>query len=345
MTKAKDPAGCVGGMHEICVGVPDLLESVAYFQAFGCQIERVGHLEAGAAGALYGVDSALRSVRLRHGSADHGLIRLMHWDRPRNEGLGQTEDLRGFGSRWGVRGTLNLNRILNHAERARESGMPVTILAPILAVVGEASGHHRSRPFVDPIVGIREMVLLQPYYRQVLFERFGYESPLYGAIEPNCLLQTTQHTHAGIMIANDDHHVLDFYDKVLGLQRWMDEHVAWERAAGRRVSFGLDEGEDIRIVDFDDPRSGRTLDARRSGKLKCILVSGRARIDNQLDRSRAGSLGYSLYAWRVADIDAMHARVSSEGARQVRDVLVDEFGRRAFTFDAPDGYQWELLQA
>jgi hypothetical protein len=29
----------------------------------------------------------------------------------------------------------------------------------------------------------------------------------------------------------------------------------------------------------------------------------------------------------------------------VGDVVRDEFGRRGFTFDAPDGYQWMLIGA
>jgi hypothetical protein len=40
----------------------------------------------------------------------------------------------------------------------------------------------------------------------------------------------------------------------------------------------------------------------------------------------------------------MHRRVSAAGARRVSDVLADEFGTRCFTFDAPDGYAWLLLE-
>ena len=51
---------------------------------------RFGTLEAAAARALYGVDSTLRSVRLYHQNADHGLVRLMQWERPVNDGLGHS---------------------------------------------------------------------------------------------------------------------------------------------------------------------------------------------------------------------------------------------------------------
>ena len=341
---AIDPA-CVGGLHEVCVGVPDLAAAIAYYEAFGCRVGERGELDAAAARRLYGVDSALLSVRLLHQQADHGLVRLMQWERPCNEGLGLGANLRCVGSRWGVRVAASVLEIVNHAQRAREAGEPLTLIEPLLAVIGEVSGVRAARPFRDPIVGVREMVLLQPLYRQVFFERFNYASPAYGQVNPDCLLRTSQHTHFGLMIADDDPQVLDFYDQVLGLQRTFDERTPWDNATGSRVIFGLQPGEGFHMVDFDDPRTGRALADRRSGKLKCVRFAAGARIDDLRIRSRAGSLGYSLYAWRVGDVEAMQRRVAAAGARQVGDVVRDEFGRRGFTFDAPDGYQWMLIGA
>lgn len=338
-------AACIGGLHEVCVGVPDLVTAIADFEAYGCRVGQIGELDARAARALYGVDSALRAVRLSHLDADHGLVRLMQWERPVNDGLGIGPNLRCVGSRWGVRVTSSTFNIVNHAQNARQAGAALHLIEPQLAVIGEVSGSGAAKPFRDPIVGVREMVLLQPHYRQVFFERFGYASPLYGNIDERALLRTSQHTHFGLMIADDDPHVLDFYDQVLGLKRWMDGHTPYENATGSRSIFGLEPGEGFHMVDFDDPRSGHSLAERRSGKLKCVRFAKAARIDNALDRSRAGSLGYGTYCWRVNDVETMHARVTAAGARRITDVLVDEFGRRGFTFDAPDGYQWMLIAA
>jgi catechol 2,3-dioxygenase-like lactoylglutathione lyase family enzyme len=336
---------CVGGLYEICVGAPDLAESIAYYERFGCRAGRFGALDAGAARALYGVDSALRSVRLHHLDADHGLVRLMQWDRPRNDGLGVDPNLRCAGSRWGVRLTANVLNLANHAARARELGHPIEAIDPILAVIGEVTGDAAARPFAEPVMGVREMVVIQPLYRQVFFERFGYESPLYGRIDPHSMMQTSQHTHAGLMIANDDHQVLRFYDEVLGLKRWFDAERPYAQATGSRTIFGLEPGETHWMVDFDDPRSGHSLDERRSGKLKVVRFSKSSRLADKLDRSRPGSLGYSLYTWRVNDLEGMWKRVHGGGATAVTDVLADEFGTRAFSFTAPDGYAWTLVEA
>jgi catechol 2,3-dioxygenase-like lactoylglutathione lyase family enzyme len=337
--------GCVGGLYEACVGVPDLAAAIADYERYGCRVGRLGELDASAARALYGHDSALRSVRLLHQDADHGLVRLMQWERPRNAGLGVGPDLRCVGSRWGVRLTASVMNIANHAVRALDSGAELTLIEPILAVIGEVTGERAATPFRDELVGVREMVVLQPHYRQVFFERFGYDSPLYGRIDPHCLFRTSQHTHFGMMIANDDHRVLDFYDQVLGLRRWFDAERPWEQATGSRRIFGLEEGETHWMVDFDDPRSGQALTERRSGKLKVVRFARGSCLPDCMERSRPGCLGYSLYTWRVRDIEGMHRRVQSAGAQGQSDVLADEFGTRSFGFTAPDGYPWMLVEA
>ena len=336
---------CVGGLYEICVGVPDLAASIGYFERFGCRVGRFGELDAAAARALYGVDSALRSVRLQHEGADHGLVRLMQWERPLNDGLGLDDDLRCLGSRWGVRLTASVLDVANHALTARDLGEPVRVIEPILAVIGEVTGDRAPRPFVEPLVGVREMVVIQPLYRQVFFERFGYESPRYGCICPHSLFRTSQHTHAGMMIATDDHQLLRFYDEVLGLKRWYDGERPYAQSTGSRRIFGLEDGETHWMVDFDDPRSGHSLEERRSGKLKVVRFASTSRLVDKRDRSRPGCLGYSLYTWRASDVEGLWKLVQAGGATQVTDVLTDEFGTRAFSFVAPDGYHWTLLQA
>jgi catechol 2,3-dioxygenase-like lactoylglutathione lyase family enzyme len=159
------------------------------------------------------------------------------------------------------------------------------------------------------------------------------------------MFRTSQHTHAGMMICTDDHQVLRFYDEVLGLKRWFDGERPYGQATGSRQIFGLEDGETHWMVDFDDPRSGHALDERRSGKLKVVRFASSSRLTDKRDRSRPGSLGYSQYTWRTSDVEGLWKLVQAGGATQVTDVLPDEFGQRAFSFVAPDGYSWTLVQA
>ncbi|MCZ8132458.1 MAG: hypothetical protein O9284_14335 [Steroidobacteraceae bacterium] len=340
-----DGGACVGGLYEALVGVPDLAAAIAYYQLFGCRASRPVEMDAARARALYGVDSPVRSVRLHHGTADHGLVRLMQWERPVNDGLGVGPDLRCIGSRWGVRLTTDILNVANHAQRAQELGEPIAVIDPILAVIGEVTGAGAAAPFADPIVGVREMVVLQPHYRQVFFQRYGYESPLYGQVDPHCLFRTSQHTHFGMMIVNDDHQVLRFYDETLGLQRWFDAERPYATATGSRRIFGLATGETHWMVDFDDPRSGHALSERRSGKLKIVRFASSSRLPDRMDHSRPGSLGYSCYTWRARNLEQLWKRVSASGATHVTDVLPDEFGTPAFGCRAPDGYSWVFVAA
>ena len=62
--------------------VTDLEAAIDDFSAWGCRPGLRGHLDAAASAALYGHDSALESVQLLHGDADHGLVRLMKWQTP-----------------------------------------------------------------------------------------------------------------------------------------------------------------------------------------------------------------------------------------------------------------------
>jgi len=340
----RDPAACHSGLFEVCVGVPDLDASIEYFTGFGCSPGPRGSLPAAAARELYGVDSALESVRLFHGASDHGLIRLMRWDRPLNAGLGLASHLRCVGSRWGTRLTRNVLGIANHAQHAIDCGEPIGVIDPLLDVIGEVAGGAPARAFLDPIIGVREMVVVQPLYRQVFFQRFGYDSPLYGSIADASMFQTSQHTHCGLMVATDDHSIFDFYDGVLGLKRWMDAPTEYAKSRGGRAVYSLSPGEGFHIVDFDDPRSGHSRDDRRSGKLKCIRLPGNARIANKLAQSRAGCLGYSAYTWRCGDVAAMRERIADAGATEIATVGADEFGAPALSFVAPDGYYWILVQ-
>jgi catechol 2,3-dioxygenase-like lactoylglutathione lyase family enzyme len=147
------------------------------------------------------------------------------------------------------------------------------------------------------------------------------------------------------MIRDDDHQVLRFYDEVLGLKRWFDAERPYGQATGSRQIFGLAEGETHWMVDFDDPRSGHSLAERRSGKLKVVRFARSSSLPDLMHRSRPGCLGPSLYTWRVNDVEGMWRRLQGGGATAISEVLPDEFGARAVSCTAPDGYPWTLVQA
>ncbi len=156
----------IAGIYEVCIGVRDPIPMIQYWEQFGYRIGRVGELSAPEVNKLYGVNSSLRSLRLYHQDADHGLIRLMVWENPTNEGS-QMGSMKVKGNRWATTLTADILNILNHVEEAVTAGLPVKYTNPLWEIIYKRE--REGRPFIDPAVGVREMMLLQPLTRQVFF--------------------------------------------------------------------------------------------------------------------------------------------------------------------------------
>lgn len=337
---AREPPS-ISGVHEVAIGTTRPIPLIEYFQQFGYRVGRSGELDADAAEALYGVRSGLRSIRLLHQDADHGLYRLMVWEKPRNQGL-DLAHMKVLGGRWGAAVTRDVHRILNHAEDAAGKGQAVYFVEPQRQVI--YAGGPNARPFLDPALCVREMLLVRPETRQILFQRYDYELPLYGHIAEDAPLATSQVTHAGL-ITHGGPEALDFYDQVLGLLRARHGHISDESDPASRAIFELEPGQKYMSTDFDDPRSDPSdLSKVRSGRLKIIRFIEGPELEDLRDRSRPGSLGLSLYTYRVTNIEDFHRRVAASTATEVTAVLVNEFGEKSFSFVAPDGYSWNLVE-
>lgn len=337
-----------GGVHEICYGVPNLDAAADYWAAYGYRRGAGGSLDEGAAHALYGVRSALRSLRLEHLDADHGLVRLMQWERPLGPGIGAV-GLRAHGSRWSMQFVRSSLDVANHGALARRQGAPVADLPPSFIDLSSYNpqlfGNRAVRPFHDPLVAAREYTLLQPLWRQALLERFHYDSPLLGRIDDGALLRASQIVNASFVIASDDENVFSFYADVLGLRQLPVQEVTWEKSMASRAVFDLREGETHWCCTFDEPRSGERNDQRRSGRLYIFRFPVSSQLDDRLAVSQPGHLGCSLFTWRVHDLEALRAKCLAARCRAVTEPLVDEFGVRAFSCVTPDGMTWTFQQA
>jgi catechol 2,3-dioxygenase-like lactoylglutathione lyase family enzyme len=332
----------IGGIYEVCIGVPEPLAAVRYWQQFGYRIDRIGELSASVAQQLYGVDSAVRSIRLAHQNIEHGLIRLMVWERPINDGLG-LQSMKVKGNRWATTLTADILNLLNHAEEANKAGLPVKYTAPHWEIIYNKD--RQSRPFIDPAIGVREMMLLQPLTRQVLFQRFDYTLPLYGAIDDRSAFKTSQFTHMGIVIQDDRKETLKFYEEVLGLLRVRDDvETSYESSIAGREIFDLQPGEKFFVTAFDDPRSSATdFTAARSGRLYIIRFPDNLALSSQHELARPGCLGMCAYTYRVAGLAEYWERIHASQAQNITEPIANEFGESSFSFTSPDGYFWTLI--
>jgi hypothetical protein len=152
----------IAGIYELCSGVADAVPQLQYWEQFGYRIGQIGELSASEARELYGVSSKVRSIRLYHQDADRGLIRLMIWEKPTNDGL-QMSLRKVKGNRWATTLTADLLNILNHAEDAASANLSVKYTSPHWKII--YNKERKPRPFVEATVGVREMMLLQPLSR------------------------------------------------------------------------------------------------------------------------------------------------------------------------------------
>lgn len=332
----------IGGVYEAVIGATDEKPLIAYFERFGYRVGKTGKLSANEAEKLYGVKSKLKSVRLLHQDSDHGLIRIMIWEKPVNDGL-QMSRMNVLGNRWGAMMTNDIYNIQNHAEEAVAQKMPVFMVAPQRAEIYKLE--KRPAPFLENYATVREMALIQPLTRQIIFQRFGYSLPFYGKVNEDSFFKSSQITHFG-MVIYDEPENLDFYDQVLGLLRVRDGKTYdgnYENTSSRAV-FSLEKNQKYRAADFDDPRSSTDAAKAYSGRLKIILFTKASNLENKFDSAKPGSLGYSLYTYRVKEIEKYREKVKASRAEKVTEIIKNEFGEKSFSFIAPDGYFWTLIE-
>ncbi|MEA5597197.1 VOC family protein [Rivularia sp. UHCC 0363] len=332
----------IQGIYEVCIGVKEPISAIQYWQQFGYRIGDTGQLNAAQADKLYGVNSALRSIRLYHQNSDHGLIRLMIWENPINQGLG-ISSMKVKGNRWATTLTKDSLNILNHAESAKAAGETIKYTNPAWEVI--YNKERKSLPFLDEAVGVREMLLLQPLTRQVLFQRFGYNLPHYGHIDENSPFKTSQFTHMGMIVQDDSKEILKFYESAFGLLRVRDNvETSYESSLAGREIFDLQPGEKFILTAFDEPRSSATdLFAARSGRLYLIRFPESIILKSEFEKARPGCLGMCLYTYRVCPIDHYLERIQSASAKNITAIANNEFGEKSFSFVAPDGYFWTVL--
>lgn len=333
----------ISGIFEVCIGVEDPISAIQYWALFGYRIHETGRLSAAQAKELYGVNSDLQSIRLAHSQTDHGWIRLMVWHKTAQAGWG-LGSMKVKGNRWATTLTSDILNILNHVEAAATAGLEIKHSHPRWEIIYDKA--RKSRPFFDAAVGVREMLVLQPLSRQVLFQRFGYTMPHYGSVDENSPLKTSQFTHMGLVVQDDSKSTLNFYEEVLGLLRVRDDvETSYESSLAGQEIFDLQPGELFFVTAFDDPRSS-TVDssAVRSGRLYIIRFPEAISIPSQFERLQPGCLGMCLYTYRVGSLENYRDRLQTSTAQNLTSIVINEFGERSLSFQAPDGYTWTLLE-
>jgi hypothetical protein len=346
----------------VSITLEELEQQVNYWAQFGfCELPdttRRGELCSSSSEALYGVDSKLTSVRLFHQDSDHGLVRIMCFTDHQHLPPLRLANLKCLGARWGAQLTTDVYNVLNHAEDAEESGKEIKYMGPFRSTIyrleDDAVNAASTGPFFSTTACVREMVFLQPYSAQNLYQRYEYTIPHYGKVDPQSKFKSSQITHFGL-VSQGGFDEIRFYADVLGLldvSGGEGANFTFEEAEhGDRVILGLDQpGDQFYTTNVDGPESSTEVQEYRSGRLHILRYAADcpSKIPDQREQSRPGTIGPNNYTLSVENLSHYYDRIRASeiggGVATITDIVMNEFGENSFSFVAPDGYHWTILQ-
>ncbi len=323
----------IGGVYEVMVGVEDAESAIVYFQQFGFRVQGRGQLSPERAEALYGVDSALRSVRMQNGDVDsHGLLRIMAWEEPLGPGVGYAPPLT-VGQRLAVMRTQDIFRIADVFGAMRAAGAAWLATAPVYDDIydlteGEPSIAHRP-------VGVREMGVYGEWFNHVFFQRYGYVIPGYGSIGAHAPLKTSEFTHHDFVVSGDLSETSAYYSSVLGLRPEGPASLNGDWQPPPNAVFMLEPGVSYQYRGFVSPNN-------ICGKIKLLSMPDDGAARDRSARQRVGALGITLHSYTTPKLGFVRG-LAVEAGLQPTQVASNEFGERSFRLTGPDGVSWQLL--
>ena len=320
----------ISGIFENCVGTQNIGATLKYWIEMGYRVVKMGKLFPESAGKLYGHGSNLTSVRLQNGkSSGHGLVRIMSWSDPRNEGLGYTLPM-VEGSRWFASLVKDIYAIADAFADDKEHGGNWIYTEPVRAIEGIGNP---GTGFYHRFVGVREMFAIGAETRQAFFQRYNYNRPGYGTIEKNSPLGVSEGTHASIVIS--DRAFSSFYSEVFGLvpQEWNGK-ISGAAKLSTRQTLMLEEGQEFYLSAFSSPKA-------IAGVLQ--VYTPLYSTPDKRESAQPGSLGLCLFTYQVEDIFAFRDRVIHSAATNITPIMPNEFGEPSFGLVAPDGMYWAIV--
>ena len=325
----------ISGVYEVMVGVRDAAPALEYFAQFGFVEVAAAQITAGQARDLYGVDSALRSHRLRNGEIDaHGLIRLLEWAQPVGPGVGFAPP-ETVGSRMAVMRTRDIFRIADvFADLRDRAGQAWLLAGPVFDDLYDATTGTPS--IVNRRVGVREMAVYGTWFNHVFFQRYGYRIPGYGTVGEHAPLGTSEFTHHDFVVAGELSEITDYYESVFGFIAENDPVIdgAWQ--VGPQVIFQMGPGRSHWYRGFVSPNN-------ISGKLKFFSLHGLHVADDRSDRQRPGEMGITLHSLWTPRLQQVHGLAQAAGLAP-GEVQHNEFDEKSFYLRGPDGVSWQIIE-
>lgn len=332
--EATTPDTGISGVYEVVVGTRDAEAMIDYFDAFGFSVVNTASLDATAAKALYGVQSAAKIYRLQNGTIDtHGLIRLIEWATPTGPGVGYAPP-ETIGQRMAVMRTNDIFRLHDvYTDLRGKAGQPWLPTQPIYDDLYDLDSEERYS-ITKRRTGVREMAVYGEEFNHVFYQRYGYVIPGYGTIQ-KAPLQTSEITHHDFIIKGDMKEVTEYYVTVLGFISENEPVLDGDWQAGPRAVFSMEPGEAHWYRGFVSPNN-------ICGKLKFFAARDPAYVRDRSPHQRLGELGITMHTLYTPNLTMVYQQAVAAKLNPTA-IQKNEFSEDGFVFTGPDGATWQIL--
>ena len=254
--KAQPDTG-VGGVYEVMVGTSqeEAQGLIDYFAVFGFKVVKDAKLSAEDAQKLYGVSTPLTSYRLQNGKIDsHGLLRILAWETPTGPGVGYApaETVGQYMSVMRTKDIFRIDDVFNDLRAAGNAWLPTK---PIYDDLYDMSDKGSKLTIANRRVGVREMGIYGEFFNHVFFQRYGYQIPGYGTVNPDAPLQTSEFTHHDFNIKGDMKSATEHYVTVLGLKSENEPVIDGDWLEGPKRVFNMEDGHSHWYRGFVSPNN------------------------------------------------------------------------------------------
>lgn len=332
--KAQDPFDSgISGVYEVVLAVEDVPYSIEYWNQYGFKVTDSAEIAADLAFTLYGVNSKLKTYRMQNGGIDsHGLLRLWKWEKHTGPGVGYSEP-ETIGSRMAVMKTNDIMRLYDVYDFLKQNKKPWLATEPI---TDDLFGLNKGdKDFLKRPVLVRENAVYGEYFNHVFFQRYGYEIPGYGTIDPETPLKTSEFTHHDLIIPGKDMESLKYIVEVLGFKAEGKPEINGDWQKGPKRVFMMREGYTHLYQGFVSPNN-------ICGKLKFFVP-----LSPKPDRSafqQLGQLGLTMHTLFAPDIEKIYKKAIAYPGLTVSKILKNELSESSFIIKDSVGVTWQIIQ-
>jgi hypothetical protein len=328
------PETGISGVYEVMLGVKDANYALKYFAEFGFRVIDSAEISEKEAMKIYGVPSKLKSFRLQNGEVDaHGLLRIFVWEKSLGDGVGYSAP-ETLGSRMAVMLTSDIFRLSDIYKAARLNGKEHWFpTEPIADDLFGLDGKDKNTFFKRPVY-VRESAVYGDFFTHVFFQRYGYDIPGYGVINPKANLKTSEFTHHDFFIKAENMDCLRYLSEGLGMKPEKEPEIDGDWLKGPKQVFAMPDGYSHLYQGFVSPND-------ICGKLK-FFIPQQAKPDRSAHQ-RIGELGITLHSFYTPKLKMVYDNLLKMNIKPT-DIQKNEFGENSFVFKGPDGVSWQIIE-